>query len=274
MITFSRMGEYGQLGNQLFQYAMLRAVATRRGYEVALPNRFKGVKKFDQVELGLLSLRDYRVLSLRDRIVTRFYERTHAFDPAVFEQPDGTDYAGYFQTERYFAEIADRIREEFTFRPEIEDYARQYVAGFYEEGYDKVIGVHVRRGDCLNNPHLFHVHTVDYYQRGMAHFYGKHLTDPKMCFLFVSDDIPWCEENFKGPVNHRFCGTPSYLHDFAVLTYCDGHVCSGSTFSWWGAWLAAPPGQQLVVVPTPFFGEAFKFDLSDIVPKSWKEIPI
>lgn len=269
MITFSRMGAWGQLGNQLFQYAMLRAVASKRGYELALPNKFDGTKKVDKVELAPFQLRDFRWLSPKDKIRNKYQERTHAFDPAVFEQPDGTDFAGYFQTEKYFLDIADRIREEFTPKLEIDEYARLYVDGFYKEGYDIVVGVHVRRGDCLDNPHLFHVHTEDYYRRGMALFGSQ-----RTCFLFVSDDIPWCEATFKGPKNHRFCGTPTYLHDFAVLTWCDHHVLSGSTFSWWGAWLANKPGESLVVCPTPFFGEAFGFDLSDMVPRGWKEIPV
>ena len=38
MITFSKLGELGRLGNQLFQYAALRGLSLKNNYEIFLPN--------------------------------------------------------------------------------------------------------------------------------------------------------------------------------------------------------------------------------------------
>jgi hypothetical protein len=38
MITFHKLGELGRLGNQLFQYAALKGLALKNGYEVKIPN--------------------------------------------------------------------------------------------------------------------------------------------------------------------------------------------------------------------------------------------
>ena len=38
MITFAQLGRYGRLGNQLFQYAMLKSVSLATGYEMKIPN--------------------------------------------------------------------------------------------------------------------------------------------------------------------------------------------------------------------------------------------
>ena len=38
MITFSKLGRMGRLGNQLFQYAMLKSVSLETGYEIKIPN--------------------------------------------------------------------------------------------------------------------------------------------------------------------------------------------------------------------------------------------
>ena len=38
MITFSELGNYGRLGNQLFQYAALKASALRNGYTCKVPD--------------------------------------------------------------------------------------------------------------------------------------------------------------------------------------------------------------------------------------------
>ena len=38
MITFLELGSLGRLGNQLFQYAALRALGLEKDYEVKIPN--------------------------------------------------------------------------------------------------------------------------------------------------------------------------------------------------------------------------------------------
>ena len=38
MITFSRLGEFGRLGNQLFQYAMLYVLGKEKEYEIKIPD--------------------------------------------------------------------------------------------------------------------------------------------------------------------------------------------------------------------------------------------
>ena len=38
MIGFNYLGKMGQLGNQMFQYAALRGIASKVGYEFMIPN--------------------------------------------------------------------------------------------------------------------------------------------------------------------------------------------------------------------------------------------
>ena len=38
MITFARMGKFGRLGNQIFQYATMVAVARKKNIKYVLPN--------------------------------------------------------------------------------------------------------------------------------------------------------------------------------------------------------------------------------------------
>jgi hypothetical protein len=37
MISFSQLGYQGQLGNQMSQYALLKAVSAPRGYQLKIP---------------------------------------------------------------------------------------------------------------------------------------------------------------------------------------------------------------------------------------------
>jgi len=50
MITFSRLGRYGQLGNQMFQYATLKAISLKRGHVLKLPRVGGQVKARDLIE--------------------------------------------------------------------------------------------------------------------------------------------------------------------------------------------------------------------------------
>ena len=37
MIGYNRLGSNGRLGNQMFQYAALRGIASKRGYDWTIP---------------------------------------------------------------------------------------------------------------------------------------------------------------------------------------------------------------------------------------------
>ena len=37
MLAFNHLGRLGQLGNQMFQYAALKGIATKHGYEYMIP---------------------------------------------------------------------------------------------------------------------------------------------------------------------------------------------------------------------------------------------
>ena len=36
MITFSQLGKHGRLGNQLFQYAALKGLSVKNGYDIGM----------------------------------------------------------------------------------------------------------------------------------------------------------------------------------------------------------------------------------------------
>ena len=95
MITYLRLGYMGQLGNQMLQYAMLRGVAAKTGFEVCLPKRFSGFpKKKGLIELGRFKIR-YKPLPPK-RKFKGYKEKSSRFDPAVFRVDDYTSFYGHF----------------------------------------------------------------------------------------------------------------------------------------------------------------------------------
>jgi len=277
VITFSKLGLYGQLGNQLFQYAMLRAVAESMECEMGIPMRFDQPKKLGLVELEPLSIR-CQPLTEADlgQIQNTYTERGHAFDPEVFDQPDWTDFRGYFQSEKYFKHLRADLLREFAFREPIAAYAARYIAAIRAQaGTAPLVGIHVRRGDYLKKPEYARILPLAWYLTAMEMFARS-----ESVFLVFSDDPAWCMENLgasadQEPIRRRpwtlQVATPDHWHDLAVMTLCDHFIVAGSSFSWWGAWLCRSD-EKIVVAPKPWFGPKSGVDESDIVPQGWRRL--
>ena len=67
MITFSQLGKYGRLGNQFFQYAALKGLSVKNGYDIALMSDLKNTVWHGQKCLLLISI----LIILRSPIVHR-----------------------------------------------------------------------------------------------------------------------------------------------------------------------------------------------------------
>jgi hypothetical protein len=74
MISFPKLGNYGRLGNQLFQYAFLRSSARRLGVQFHCP-KWDGGDIFDLDDLG-------RCGSLCQMASVRHLIRTQRLDSA------------------------------------------------------------------------------------------------------------------------------------------------------------------------------------------------
>ena len=246
----------------MFQYAMLLGVSHKRGYQVAIPKRYIGTKKRGLVELKPFSISCAQLFG-RDvsRLTNVFTYDDLIFNPKVFEQPDFTDYRGYYQSEKYFEGIKDKITSEFTFQPTYQRFAEDYIKPL---AGGTILAIHVRRGDYLKNPHLFWVLSRDYYHNAIDSL----PTRPSSILVF-SDDIAWCKSNFSSDCH--YVSTPSHWHDMAIMRLCDYFIISASSFSWWGAWLSKSPN-KLVIAPDPWFVPNNRLHGLDLVPEGWQKL--
>ena len=123
-----------------------------------------------------------------------------------------------------------------------------------------LVSVHVRRGDYLKLPHRHPFVGKEYLMSAIAKFKAV----PGAKFMVCSDDISWCKRFFNAK---RFPNTQFYfsdgvsvLEDLFLMRSCKGgHICSNSTFSWWGAYGSAQP-QPLTVFPSMWHGPAIVDD--------------
>jgi hypothetical protein len=287
----------GGLGNQMFQYATGRALALRGGAVLKLDiTGFAAVGAYAKrrFELDSFSIhgnpasdadlawfgrtgkprspRFHRVLNLlridRANGAWPIYREPHfQFDPTVAELRAPVYLDGFWQSERYFFEIAAVLRQEFTAKAPLDRKNAALAAAI-----DSVnaVSLHVRRGDYVNDRATNRYHGIcspDYYQRAVDYIAAK-VPAPHL-FVF-SDDRRWTRSNLRFAVPTTFVGAnppDCGYRDMHLMARCRHHIIANSSFSWWGAWLN-PSREQIVVAPRQWFCSASN-DTRDLIPPDW-----
>lgn len=238
-VTFAGLGCHGQLGNQMFQYALLLGIKYRNNVPIIIdPQTKQNSYLFDFFDLKEYELKEFSPEFL-------YVEKQFHFDEDVFSTDQDTNYAGYFQSDKYFNHCSDFVRKEFIFKPEVTDEVNEYLSKY--EG-KRLINVHVRRGDYLANPTYHPQPPNEYYHEAM-----DMLDDSNSIFICISNDRPWCEENLKR--DNMVYAYNNLIFDLCLMSKCHDHIIANSTFSWWGSWLANSPDKR-VIAPKVWFGPA------------------
>lgn len=260
MLAFNHLGQLGRLGNQMFQYASLRGIAAKRGYDFGIPpsdfrDEWTTHQLFEVFELPYLPKENVRYLDMGQAPVVQ--EKQFHFDEALLNQcPNDVSLLGYFQSEKYFQHVSESIIEDFTFRDHILEPCKEIA-----EGFDNPVSLHVRRTDYLTNSVNHHNLSLEYYEEALKHFEGRQV-------IVFSDDPKWCQEQELFS-DDQFLVSESGDNtiDLCLMTFCTGHIIANSSFSWWGAWLAK---SEKVIAPSKWFGpnNANK-ETKDLIPDTW-----
>jgi len=244
MISFNNMGHMGRLGNQMFQYAGVKGVATHKGYWYSVPSNISLNECFKIPET--LPNNNHKVVS-----VDKF-----EFDEKFFNHClDDVDVCGYFQTEKYFKHIEQQIRQDFTFHDRIVEQCLSYKSALPNT---QIISLHIRRSDYISDPN-FECLSLDYYRNGLKLL-------PNFPVIVFSDDPEWCKNEFK---KDSFIISPftDPFYDLCLMTLCDYHIIANSSFSWWGSWLAK--SKQTIAPKKWFSGEFLNWNTKDLYLSNW-----
>ena len=278
-ISYNRLGSNGRLGNQMFQYAGLRGIAKQNGYSWLIPPPDdygdSNYGLFDCFEMSTVTFQNFGFTQNVQNVATGCYHFNESFFRGC---PDNVNLHDYFQTEKYFKNVEQIIREDYTFQKEILDPCKEVV-----EQFDKPIFIHVRRGDYVKQPENHPVCPLTYYEKALKEF-----PDDVPVFVF-SDDLDWCREHFTDDrfvlptENIKYSHTAdtndgrveSFVpyYDLCMMSLCSGAIIANSSMSWWGAWLQN--GRGKIIAPKPWFGTRYNdYDMSDLLPESWIEMEV
>jgi hypothetical protein len=291
------------LGNHMFQYAAGKSLAERHGVPLALDLSGFRDDKLRSFLLDHLLVPEAAVVAQRvdrsavdrnfvrakwkeriDRLLgnaglrklplspNEYREPHFHYDPAFETLGPQASLFGYFQSERYFHTIEDRLRHWFSPRNPLGAAAAAALARI--EASRLPISVHVRRGDYLN-PGTAETHGIQgerYYRSAVACFESDVGHEAEL-FVF-SDDAAAAEMVLSFVPKSRLVhvrGDPALpWEDLTLMARCRHHIIANSSFSWWGAWLNASP-DKIVVAPRAWFSPIglTKRDTTDLYPPGW-----
>ena len=285
MIGFNNLGNMGRLGNQMFEYATLRGIAANKGYEWCIPpTNAKSIENYSlHNAFTMPSVGPSNRKILDNGYAPTVIERYFHFDQELFDLcPDHISLQGFFQTEKYFRNIRDEIRSEYTFQDHVLGPCKEVI-----EGFDiPPIFLHVRRGDPnLTDPRGFkwsYTECSDQHPPQPISYYEKALKKfPDDVPVIVCSDSPEWVQTQEFFSDDRFAisvpedkytdGSYEPYIDMCLMSLCSGAIIANSSMSWWGAWLQN--GRGKVVAPKMWFGPAYpNNNTKDLYLENWTVI--
>ena len=239
----------GGLGNQLFQYAFGRSLMSK--YDVKFLENCAPwgcrVKEFN-TQVQTVSEPFGQCIDMRGIL----------YNPEYLNIEDNTTVScGWFQSEKYFRQIADALRKEIVPREPLSNSALKWADVMQS---CNSVSVSIRRGDYVN---IGAILNSQYYIKAHTTLVNK-LSVPK--FFVFTDDPDWARECFVFP--DVFEVVPhTVIEGLYLQKLCKHAILSNSTYAWWGAWLN-PDDTRQVIVPDPWFSEDSHL-WKDIIPERW-----
>ncbi len=290
---------FGGLGNQMFQYACGKALASKLGVELKLDISFLAdkslrenftVRDFEldifnitEKTANLTEVRDfvpnlwscnnidllkYKILRLIKANHYYFEKQKFLFEPKIEQVKKNSYVYGYFQTEKYFQNVKSELIQAFTLKNKPDEQNKKLIC---QMGTENAVSIHIRRGDYHNSP--FKLLEMNYYQQAINLITEKVL-NPK--FYIFSNDYNWASENFaalnidKTILTHNKADR-SYM-DMILMSHCKHNICANSSFSWWGAWLNQN-SSKIIITPKQWFkNEEYTESTYDLIPEDWLKI--
>jgi hypothetical protein len=256
VITYDFLGKYGQLGNQMFQYALLVGVKHKTNSEIIIDNEVRNTSYlFDFFDFKECTIGNFKTENM-------FEESTYHYSPEAFNINQDTNFRGYFQSEKYFKHVEDIVRSEFKFKEDLLDRVNSFLKQY--EG-KRLVSVHIRRGDYVIHQDAHPLCTIEYYNKAMDMLDGD-----DVMFICTSNDKEWCVENIKR--DNIVYNYSELIHDMCLISQCDDHIIANSTFSWWGSWLGSDKNKK-IIAPSVWYGERYNhWDTKDLYCENFIKI--
>lgn len=284
---------FGGLGNQLFIYAAARRLALLNDAELVLDHvsgfaHDRIYQRHYQLDHFALPFRKATALerlepfSKARRFLKRKWNQYLPFDQRTYIMQEGVDFdprllqvnpqgrlylEGYWQSERYFKDIAPTIREDLSIVPP-EDAVNLDIA--VRIAGCRAVAVHVRFFDSPDEAGINNA-PEGYYERAVQQM--EDLVADAHYFVF-SDRPDAARARIPLPdkrltlVSHNRGDRLAYA-DLWLMTLCRHFIIANSTFSWWGAWLANGLDKQVISPGFEIREGKMWWGFEGLLPEEW-----
>lgn len=278
----------GGLGNQMFQYAAGKSLSDKTGIEFSIDFDcpYRHIKYRYNLDVFKLKVKSASAADIwkskpKTKVLKRLFMMTgkdyncklvtekkdFVFDPEFFGIEDGSYVRGFWQSEKYFKDIANTIREDFSFVSEPEGRNKEFAD---QIASSQSVSLHIRRGDYVKVAETNSLHgvcSISYYKQAI-NILSEKIQNP--VFFIFSDDMDWVKENFSIQAEHYYVdenNAATNFEDLRLMSLCRHNIIANSSFSWWGAWLNASKS-KIVVAPKQWMNDP-SFETPDLIPASW-----
>ena len=259
-IIFDNFGGMGRLGNQMFQYACVRNLAIQNNMVVNMTRQ--NSEFFNAFDVKCSDI---------ERGEEVFYdEKSMEYEKIHIDTEKNLRVSGYFQSEKYFEDNKDVIRNDFVFKKHIRDRGDAYISNLSNFSILKIC-IHVRRTDIINSDSPVLPLSVDFIERALEYILNK-IGGKMYSVLIFSDDKEWCNRMLNIS-NSVVVSGYSDIEELYIMTQCSHFIIGSSSFSWWGSWLSTFP-KKIVVMPDKWFSNKIMYNKPlceqerDIYPES------
>lgn len=224
-------GPMGRLGNMMFQFVATLGIADTLGYRPVIKSNHPLLKTFD---INPEYISDKELVNVQRIGESQWQNESWRRNNNISSKNITLD--GYFQSWKYFSNIADCIPDLLKIKARCLEKAKEYLKQKLFQA-KTVIGIHVRRGDMLTHGSQRIGRLVasrDYLRKAM-HFYRTQCSNAH--FIVCSDDMMWSRRNINSS-DVSFSNFRDPAVDMAILSLCDHVIVTVGTFGWWGGWLS------------------------------------
>lgn len=284
----------GGLGNQMFQYALGKSIEDKTGAKVLYDiSSYAKAQKTVIGDTGKdkngLCIRQYEInifknadISLATPLQTNLiklsnltgcskkYKEKNAFnyDENIFKNDKYRYFSGYFQNEKYFKNIRERLIKDYELPPlrENDEYNKNLLSEI--NSVENPVFIHVRRDDYIK---LGYSISLEYYQKAVRYI-KEHVENPTF-FVFCAEDTDYIKNEFNIGTEFKLIGEKNktretFYENMRLMKACKHGIIANSSYSWWAAWLNDYEN-KIVIAPTPWMNNN-----DDIICESWIKIGV
>jgi hypothetical protein len=261
------MGSSGGLCSQLSIFAGLLAVARANNLKIAFSKEmiegkltiYPPTQEPIQTYIRIFDLLDIEVEIKPNNFFDNFVDKqinhnTTAYDETLFNLPPEVNYnlVGRFDLYTYWYNDLGQEIANWKYKPLLQTQAnsRMDVIKTQFANDNPIVSIHIRKGDYTLPMFSFANVDSEYYTKAVVNHF---LPIENYNFLIFSNDIKYAQSLFEGP-NIQFVEpqgglkicTDSEKEDLVLMSLCNHHITTNSSYSWWGAYLSKNLNKKII----------------------------